>query len=274
MLFDVIADAAHPGEFMRGHGAFFDSGERMFGLRQVGGSGDGEVYGGVGEDKAVAIARGGGWFPGRGSFGRHQLRPGGSGVADHSWRVGWRESGENFGFGTAVGGVIAEVENVDLLLSSHLAEELAIVGGGGDEANAALLFEAVAGVEHALRNGLIPVAQEEYIGVVVTDAAEGFVEADGDVAGDGDELLDDENHLLAAGLEIAEGLAEAVTADAAPIEVVHAVIECGFDGRGGHAIAGGKAEGANLEAGAAEDACSKGGHEGFVTILADASRLH
>ena len=53
------------------------------------------------------------------------------------------------------------------------------------------------------------------------------------------------------GRQGAQAVAERIAAEAAPVEIVHAVVEGLFDGAGGRAIAGGQADAADFDAGAA-----------------------
>jgi hypothetical protein len=70
--------------------------------------------------------------------------------------------------------------------------------------------------------------------------------------------LQDYQEAVAAGCKIAQAVTERIAAQAAPIEIVHAVVEGLLDDAGGRAIARSQAEASDFYAGAAEDGAIEG----------------
>jgi hypothetical protein len=62
---DGIAYAAHPFEFIVGHGAAVERIEGLFELRGIGWSGHADIHRGLSQHEAIAIGRGGDLLAGR-----------------------------------------------------------------------------------------------------------------------------------------------------------------------------------------------------------------
>lgn len=131
----------------------------------------------------------------------------------------------------------------------------------GEEPDFAFALEFKGGIEDGVGDGGAPIAEEEDVSVVIADAAEGTIETPAHQGRDAGVALYKEDDAVPMRAEMAKALGEGFPAEAAPIEVVHAVVEGKLHGFGRHAVAGGHAEWAAQQSGASESAGTEGnGH--------------
>src|SRR6202021_21520 len=89
--------------------------------------------------------------------------------------------------------------------------------------------------------------------VIEVQRTQGAFEAGADQRSDTGVRLRDEQKAVAAGGEGRSPVAKRTAAEAAPVEIVHAQVEGLLHSGSGRAIAGGQAQPADWDAGAAED---------------------
>ena len=123
----VVADAAHAGQFVVIHGTLLQNFKVVSHLVEVSGAGHTHVYCGIRKDKAVAFSgcrRGfAGWHP----FGIQKLAPGRRRKADDPCPVFVGQEREHLSLCSAVDGAIAEVANIERYIVADLWEEKPVV---------------------------------------------------------------------------------------------------------------------------------------------------
>ena len=247
---DVVADASHPGELALVHGPL---GQRLAGLAHVlpvGGAAERHVHGRLRQREAVAVAGA------RHALARRHLprvdqrSPTCRSVgADRGARVTRGQLREDVVLGAAVRRVVAHHEEVEDALARHLGEERAPVARQHQVAHAALLAQREGLVEDRLGRALVVPAEQQHVGVVEAQAAESSEDGAADqgrrpariaLEHDGDSVP------VAPG-EAPDSLAEAGPPDAAPVEVVDAVVVGVLEIRGVDAEARAQPDAADLE---------------------------
>ena len=143
-------------------------------------------------------------------------------------------------------------------------DQRTVVRGDGQIAHQAALAQLAASVQDARRRRAVPQSQQQRVGVIEAQGAQGAFQAGGDQRCYARIGLRDQQEAVAMGRQRAQAVAESTAADAAPVEIVDALVEGLFHGAGGRAIAGSQAEAADFDARAAE----RGAGEGHRLIVA------
>ena len=125
---DVITDGAHSRHLGRVHGAAFQDRQGGLHLLHVAGAAQADIDRRVAQGEAVTVAARRRPLAGRHPPRLQQVTPAGGGIGHHALSL---EMGEDFGFGAAVGGIIADVKEVELPGAFHFRKQPALVPGQG-----------------------------------------------------------------------------------------------------------------------------------------------
>ncbi len=149
---------------------------------------------------------------------------------------------ENVGFGAGMRGVVAEVDDVEVASGRGRGHQGASVGGDRQISHQAARLEPLGSVENPRRHGPVPHAEQQHIGVIEAQGTQRALQAPAH-QGRGPRIrLDHQRELIAPRAEAAQRGAERIAPHAAPIEIIHSLLEGALDGFARHPVTGGHSQ--------------------------------
>ena len=173
---DEIAQAPHAGQLLRRHGPALQYLQVLPHLFDVLRPRHADVDRRMGQHEAVAFGGRGRGLAGRHLTGIQELAVLGRGEGNNAGPVFAGEEGKCLGLSAAMGGAVAEVENVEDAFPGQLGEQLAVMAGHPDEPDEALYFKLQGAVDEPRRGALGEVAQDEDVGMVKPGALKALAE--------------------------------------------------------------------------------------------------